>query len=194
MNSTFKALIISFVFITSNQIFSQTKQEPKKEEDEFAVKKTETKIFEVITLPDSADQKELNKRADIWLKKESNLYKKTHGSQSNNKTECTISFQIKPKIINPEIDYTGKISMKLVIECKVGRYKYTISDIKHTSKNGKATGGSIDNTVPECGTMHITEIEWKKIKGEALQNVKKVSDEIKPIMAYDTANNTGDEW
>ena len=105
MNSTFKSLIISFVFITSNQIFSQTKQEPKKEEDEFAVKKTETKIFEVITLPDSADQKELNKRADIWLKKESNSYKKTHGSQSNNKTECTISFQIKPKIINTEIDY-----------------------------------------------------------------------------------------
>lgn len=34
----------------------------------------------------------------------------------------------------------------------------------------------------------------EKIKGEALQNVKKVSDEIKPIMAYDTANNTGDEW
>ena len=84
--------------------------------------------------------------------------------------------------------------MKVLIECKVGRYKYTISDIKHSSKNGKATGGSIDNTVPECGTMHITEIEWKKIKGEALQNVKKVSDEIKPIMAYDTANNTGDEW
>jgi hypothetical protein len=194
MNSTFKSIIICFVFISSNQIFSQTKQEQKKEEDEFAVKKTETKIFEVITLPDSADQKELNMRADIWLKKESNLYKKTNGSQSNNKTECTISFQIKPKIINPEIDYTGKISMKLVIECKVGRYKYTISDIKHTSKNGKATGGSIDNTVPECGTMHITEIEWKKIKGEALQNVKKVSDEIKPIMAYDTANNTGDEW
>ena len=36
--------------------------------------------------------------------------------------------------------------------------------------------------------------EWKKIKGEALQNVKKVSDEIKPIMAYDTANNPGDDW
>ena len=184
------------------KFFLKQNKSKKKEEDEFAVKKTETKIFEVVILNDSMGQDELTKRAEYWLKQESSNYKKTDITHSNTKTACTISFPIKPKILNTDHDYTGKITMKVTIECKVSqkdsslsvRYKYTISDIKHTSKNGKATGGSIDNTVPECGTMHLTEIEWKKIKGEALQNVKKVSDEIKPIMAFDTANYSNDEW
>ena len=36
---------------------------------------------------------------------------------------------------------------------------------KHTSKSGNATGGSIDNVVPECGSMVMGDIQWKKLKG-----------------------------
>ena len=62
------------LFAFSGIMCAQEKNPPKKEEDEFAQKKTETKLTEVITT-DSLPSSELLKRAVNWIKVESIKYK-----------------------------------------------------------------------------------------------------------------------
>lgn len=175
--------------------FAQEKegQKKEKEEDEFAQKKAETKLTEVVGT-DSLPPGELLKRAVNWVKAETPKYKKSAGATSGGKAECTASFQIKPKELNPEVDYTGKITMKVVIECKDNKYRYTVSDIKHTSKSGLTTAGSVDNLVPECGSNAMHDIVWKKLKGEAMRNAAQVVADIKEGMQKASDAPKADEW
>jgi hypothetical protein len=188
------SLLVSVLFI-SNMLMAQTvtPESPKKEEDEFAKKKVETKLTEVIPT-DSVPASELVLRAINWIKEESDLYKKTSGANTSGKAECTVSFPVKPKELNPQFDYTGKISMKVVIECKTSKYKYTVSEIKHISKSGNTSGGSIDNKVPECGSMGLDDIVWKKLKGEALRGAAQVVIDLKAGMAKLSTDVPKDEW
>lgn len=195
MAKTFKSSFLSLLFIFASNIFmAQTTPEPaKKEEDEFAKKKVETKLVEVIPT-DSIAAGELLKRATAWIKVETDKYKKTNGTTTGSKAECLVSFPVKPKELNPQVDYTGKITMKVVIECKDSKYRYTVSEIKHTSKNGTTTGGSIDNVVPECGSMGMHELVWKKLKGEALRDAGLVVTDLKTGMTMLQPETKADEW
>ncbi|MBK6523468.1 MAG: hypothetical protein IPG08_14750 [Sphingobacteriaceae bacterium] len=83
--------------------------------------------------------------------------------------------------------------MKVVIECKDRKYRYTINSIKHTSKSGKTSGGSIDNVVPDCGSMIMSDIQWKKIKGEAIKFANYTINDIKEAMMLDSKG-YGDDW
>lgn len=152
-----------------------------------------TKIIEVVTT-DSLPSAELLKRALNWVKTEHKKYVKTNGVTTTNKAECSIWFPVKPKELNPECDYTGKIDMKLVIECKDSKYKYTISQIKHVSKSGKTSAGSVDNTIPECGTMVMSDITWKKLRGEALVKASSVVSDLKEGMKVLSTEYEKDEW
>lgn len=179
--------------------FAQTPAEPAKQadpakqEDEFAKKKTETKLTEVIPT-DSLSAIELLKRAEAWIKEESPKYKKSGTTTNGGKVECIASFPVKPKELNPEVDYNGKITMKVVIECKDNKYRYTVSDIKHVSKSGNINGGSIDNAVPDCGSMAMNDIVWRKLKGEALRGAAQVATDIKAGMAVAPTEVKPDEW
>lgn len=104
-------LIITFLLIL-NFSFAQTGNL----DEEFKTKSPETKLTEVIAM-DSIKGSELSKRAGIWLKKESLKYKKSTGSSTNGKIDCEITFLVKPKELNPRIDVTSKISMKVVVDC-----------------------------------------------------------------------------
>src|SRR5947207_2619841 len=73
-------------------------------DQEFTKKKTETKLSEVIST-DSTGASDLVKRAVNWIKVESLKYKKTEGSSSGSKAECMAMFQVKPRELNPEVDY-----------------------------------------------------------------------------------------
>jgi hypothetical protein len=172
---------------------AQTTEGTPKEADEFAKKKPETKLTEVIPT-DSMAAAELLKRAVNWIKVESPKYKKLSGTTTSSKAECTASFPVKPKELNPEVDYTGKITMKVVIECKDSKYRYTVSDIKHLSKNGRTTAGSIDNEVPECGSMAMHDLVWKKLKGEALTDAAQVVLDLKAGMSQIATDTNKDEW
>jgi hypothetical protein len=194
MTKSLKTLFLSFLIIVASTAVAQTKDEPKKEEDEFVKKKVETKLTEVIAIPDSTPVSELVKRGVNWIKKESKTYLKTGGTSTSNKIECGISFPVKPKDLNPEVDYTGKITMKVAIECKDSRYKYTVYDIKHTSKSGRTTAGSIDNKVPDCGSMAMNDLVWKKLKGEALRGAGQVVADLKEGMLFDSKNVGTEEW
>jgi hypothetical protein len=166
---------------------------PVKEEDEFAKKKVETKLQEVIPT-DSVGAGDLSKRAVAWIKADSEKYKKTNAASSDSKVECVAAFPVKPKELNPQVDFTGKITMKVVVECKSSKYRYTISDIKHTSKNGKSNGGSVDNVVPECGSMGMTDIIWKKLKGEMMRDAAQVAADLKIAMGVIAQDAKPEEW
>jgi hypothetical protein len=162
-------------------------------DEEFTKKVVETKLSEVVPT-DSLPASELLQRAVNWVKVENLKYKKTSGASAGSKAECMASFPVKPKELNPQTDYTGKILMKVVIECKDSKYKYTVSQIKHISKNGKSTGGSIDNVVPECGSMELDDIVWKKLKGEAIRGANMVVTDLKAAMTKSSSDTATDEW
>lgn len=150
-------------------------------------------MSEVITT-DSLPSSALMKRAVGWIKAESDRYRKTGGTTTGTKAECVASFPVKPKELNPEVDFTGKITMKVVIECKDSRYRYTVSDIRHESKSGRTTAGSIDNVVPECGSVAMHDQVWKKLKGEALRSAALVVSDLKRGMSEDPQEKNDDEW
>jgi hypothetical protein len=154
--------------------------------------KAETKFTEIV-ITDSLPSSEILERAVNWVKLETPKYEKTNGVTTAGKAECVAKFNIKPKELNPQCDYTGHITMKVVVEAKDSRYRYTIHQLKHTSKSGKTTGGSIDNVVPECGSMTMNDIQWKKIKGEAAKFASIIIEDLKEAMKKDSKAQT-DEW
>ena len=198
---------LNYIFITLLFLFgmqslskAQTTNEPakasesaKKEEDEFAKKVVETKLTAVVET-DSLPAEGLVKRAVTWIKLESLKYKKTGGTSTSSKAECEVSFPVKPKELNPEVDYTGKITMKVVIECKQSKYRYTVSEIKHVSKKGNTSGGSIDNIVPDCGSMVMKDQVWKRLKAEALTVASQVVVDLKVGMETIEQEEKADEW
>jgi hypothetical protein len=183
----FKIYLCLLLLVFANVVFSQTVQ------DDSPQKKSETKLTEVV-ITDSIDANELIKRAINWVKLESAKYGKTNGVSAGSKAECTVTFPVKPKEINPVCNYAGKIIMRVVIECKNSKYKYTIDHIKHFSANEKSSAGSIDNEVPECGTMLMTTIVWKKLRGEALVKANSVVADIKEAMKINSASIGKEEW
>lgn len=184
---------VLFLFSLLSATAQNNSQASKPEDDEFAKKAEETKLTAVIET-DSLSGADLMKRAVKWIKVESTKYKKAGGTSSGDKAECEVSFPVKPKELNPEVDYTGKFTMKVVIECKNSKYRYTISDIKHTSKKGNTTAGSIDNVVPECGSMVMKDAVWKRLKAEALTMASKVVVDLKEGMSKIETEEKADEW
>ncbi len=193
MTKSFKIVFITFLITTS--LFSFGQSSIPKEEKEAPAKRPETKIFEVITsVGDTVTADEYVKRAVNWTKLENPKYVKSSASTNGSKIELNVSFAIKPKELNPETDYTGKFTMKLTVECKDNRYKYTITEIKHVSKSGLTSAGSIDNIVPECGSVVIGENLWKKLRGEAIKNANMVVSDLKLGMNKPSTQVESEEW
>lgn len=184
-----KLALFVLLFASVNTSFAQDKDAPATDSKK---PKKETKITEVVNT-DSLPSSELLKRAVNWVKLESAKYDKANGVTTGTKAEVNVSFVVKPKELNPPCDYTGTTTMKVVIECKDNKYRYTISNIKHVSKSGKTTGGSIDNAVPECGSMIMSDLIWKKIKGECIRCANSLVTDIKEGMLKDSKG-AGDEW
>jgi hypothetical protein len=189
--SNLKYFAIVLFFSLCGNFSAQTKGGS---EDDSPKKKEEFKITEVVASPDSVPATELMSRAINWVKVESTKYKKSSGTTTGSKAECSAVFLVKPKDLNPEADYTGKVTMKILIECKDSKYKYTISEIKHTSKSGKVNGGNIDRAVPECGSMVMGDIVWKKLKGEAIKGANLVVSDLKAGMLKLSSDTGKEEW
>ena len=181
------------VVLFSGALVAQSTETKPQEDEDAPKKKVETKMTEVV-ITDSLPASELLTRAIAWVKEENTKFVKKGGTSSGSKAECQASFSIKPKELNPEVDYTGKILMKVVIEVKDSKYRFTVSEIKHVSKNGKVNGGSIDNVVPECGSMVMKDMTWKKLKGEALRNAALVVTDLKEGMKKVSTEVKTDEW
>jgi hypothetical protein len=132
------------------------------------------------TMP--APASELKKRGHAWMHKKTKEYVKKDPVESGNNLECYVSFNYKPKELNPSAPSDGTVSMKVIIECKEGKYRYTIKDIKHTATNGKVSGGDVYSDIPACGTMVLPDPEWKRIKSFGLQRGAMVAAQLKEFM------------
>lgn len=185
----FKFALLVFLLAFGTPCFSQTKETTTDDQKKLV---KETKYTEVINT-DSLPASELLKRAVNWVKLETIKYEKTNGVTTATKAECIAKFNVKPKELNPECDYTGTYSMKIVIECKDNKYRYTVNQIKHLSKSGRTTAGSIDNIVPECGSMVMSAVIWKKLKGEGIKCATILINDLKEGMTKDSKGE-GDEW
>lgn len=190
MNKIIKALIVCSLFLIPLFNFGQEEGGDKAESIE---KRMENKKFQEVVILDSMPASEVLKRAVHFIKIESKRFVKTKGVTTANKAECVAKFPIKPKELNPVPDYTGFITMHISIECKDNRYRYIISKITHVSKSGKANGGDVSNNVPECGSMTMPDLVWKKIKGDAFKDASMVISELKDTMLK-SADSGNDEW
>ncbi len=193
----FNYLLLTFFVLAGTNCFSQEDEPsaPSKPAVDMPKlkKKEETKLTEVITT-DSVAAGELLKRAVNFVKVESTKYSKTNGVTTGSKAEFTANFPVKPKDLNPQTDYTGKLVMKVAVECKDSKYRYTISSLKHISLNGKTTAGSIDNIVPECGSMGMSDNTWKKLRGEMMKDANIVLADLKEAMQKSSADTNKDDW
>lgn len=163
------------------------------QEEETSEKSENDKRFQEVVFTDSARASDLAKRAVNWVKVESPRFKKSMGVATGTKAECLATFKIKAIGLNPQPDYTGIITMHVTIECKDNKYRYSINKIKHTAKNGKASGGDVNNIIPDCGSMTMPDKVWKQIKGEAFKRASMVISELKEGMAK-IGDGSKDEW
>jgi hypothetical protein len=125
---------------------------------------------------------ELMKRGNAWMTKKNKDFLKVDPTSSGNTLECLVSFAYKPKELNPGAPVEGKVTMKVIIDCKEGKYRYTIKDIVHTANDADFCGGDVFETIPKCGSMSLPEPSWKKIKSFALAKANIVAGDLKETM------------
>ena len=140
-----------------------------------------------------APQAEVLKRAQNWYTLKNDKIKKANGTNSGTKVSCNLTFPFKQKILNPENEVDGTISMDLIIEAKEGKYRYTIKNIKHQASKSGMSCGDVYAVVPECGSMRVSDKTWKLIKKEAFTNAQIVAEDLKEKMKHDVESKK-DEW
>lgn len=147
------------------------------------------------TLPPTmpAPSQEILKRAQAWYIEKAPKYIKGNGSNSGKSVTCNATFVFKQKILNPENDVDGKITMDVIIEAKEGKYRYTIKNIKHQANKPGMSGGDVYAVVPECGSLNLSDRTWKLIKSEAFANAQVVVSDMKEFMKNEV-NEKKDEW
>jgi hypothetical protein len=144
------------------------------------------------TIP--APSSEIAKRANNFLKAKSKKYTKENVSNAGNTLSCTAIFIYKQKILNPENDIDGKITMDVIIDAKEGKYRYTIKNIKHIGDREGYSGGGIFEKVPECGSMKLTDQTWKQVRSASNGYIQTVVDDLKAIMKLDGDQKKKDDW
>jgi hypothetical protein len=129
-----------------------------------------------------APASEVAKRAQLWMDAKPTGYTKSNCANNGKGVTCQISFPYKVKELNPTDKVEGEITMTVTIEAKEGKYRYTISNIRHKATVAESSGGDVYAVVPECGSMKLTDLSWKHIKSGAFADAKMVADDLKDVM------------
>lgn len=137
---------------------------------------------------------ELNKRANYWYTTKNKKFEKSSGGGSGSQVVCNVKFNYKPKELNPVNDVEGEITMRVTVDCKEGKYRYTVDKIEHKAKRGVCSGGDVFNEVPACGSMNLNSVIWKQIKSAGLANAKVVAEDLKVKMAKPVPSSGKSEW
>ena len=198
-------LFYAIAFLVS--INNLSAQEAKKEEKK--IQEVVTIMADPIALPPDAEGNiltdtnppkgmavsEILKRAVNFVKLESTKYTKGNGVTTGSKAECVVTFNYKPKELNPVADVQGTITMHVSIDAKEGKYRYTISKLSHNAKNGDYTGGDVYSEVPKCGSMKLPPELWKRIRSEAFKQSGIIANDIKEAMLISSSKPVNaDEW
>jgi len=137
---------------------------------------------------------ELNKRANYWYTTKNKKFTKDGGGGSGAQVICTVKFSFKPRELNPANDVEGEITMQVTIDCKEGKYRYTIDKLVHKAKRGLSSGGNVFNEIPGCGTVNIDPSLWNQIKSAAFVDAKIVVDDLKAKMAVPVPTKGKNDW
>jgi hypothetical protein len=90
-------------------------------------------------------------------------------------------------IFNPA---AGIVRFSFQIQCKDGRYKYTISDCIHEKSGSyQYSGGNLCQEKPVCGTFLMPKATWTNIKKDFVFQMLLVINELKTEMSSAKANN-----
>src|ERR1700741_5538182 len=137
---------------------------------------------------------ELAKRAGNWTAVKNKKFTKTNISNTGSNITVTATFPYKPKELNPVNDLEGEISMEVLIECKEGKYRYTVHKMMHKAKKGESSGGDVFNDIPACGSMNLNSVTWKQIRSIALADANVVVQELKAKMTEAGTQPKKGEW
>lgn len=137
---------------------------------------------------------EIAKRANNWYNAKTKKYVKANGANSGSTVNCNVTFVYKQKVLNPENDVDGHITMDVIIDAKEGKYRYTIKNIKHKANKEGNSGGDIYLKVPEAGSMKIVDLTWKHIRSAAFADIQMVVDDLKAKMKEDGDAKKKDDW
>jgi len=129
-----------------------------------------------------APAQEVLKRAQNWYSAKESKFVKANGANSGKSVSCNITFVYKQKLLNPENEVDGKITMDILIDAKEGKYRYTIKNIKHKANKQGMSCGDIYAVVPECGSMNVNDRTWKQIKTAAAIDAQMVVEDLKTTM------------
>jgi len=126
----------------------------------------------------------LFENAKAWIK---SYYKSPRAIKAEDAMEGTISvvsmFRImsEPQGTKPG----GVINYSLDIKVKEGKYKYTISNLRHTDKSQAiGSGGKLERSEPHCGLKEMKLEQWSGIKTQAKEGVEKIIADFKKGMSY----------
>jgi len=90
------------------------------------------------------------------------------------------SFPVKypgPQVGN---SHTGVVSYVVTVVCKEGKYKYTVTDLTHTSDKGN--GGALEGALPACGKYTLIMSGWNSIKKQSQEKMNELVKAIKSAM------------
>ncbi|MDR6565447.1 DUF4468 domain-containing protein [Chitinophaga ginsengisegetis] len=91
----------------------------------------------------------------------------------------------------------GYVSFKFTVQCRPGRYKYSVTDLIHKQSAVSTihdSGGVLTNEVPDCGRLNLPLKSWKRIKVQTDHDIHLFIDELKQTMAGKADFSGNDNW
>jgi len=127
---------------------------------------------------------ELYANAKAWF---ASSYKSPNVIKSENDMNGTINAKSMFKIMSKPggTEKGGFVHYVLNLEIKEGRYKYTITSLKHSDKTNRiGTGGKLEREEPFCGYDVMSAEMWSGIKDLCVEGVEELIEKLKKGMAH----------
>ena len=134
----------------------------------------------------------LFENAKTWF---GTYYKSPRVIQSKDAMEGTINAKSMFKIMSElEGDKAGGvINYTLDLKIKEGKYRYTITNLRHTDKTGNiGSGGKLERDEPLCGYKEMKVEQWEGIKTQSQTGVDKLIEALKKAMEYTSPDESDD--
>lgn len=146
---------------------------------------------------DSATAKQLFSRAKTAIAKS---FKNPDAVKRNEDEDALQIFgqgNMKAYISDPilKIKEAGRIEFSFTVQCKDGRYRLHVTDIRHSFKTqyGDISGGKISNEKPDCGGFKMTKKQWAVVKESAMRDIEAFAASFETFMQNKAASNN-DNW
>jgi len=178
-------LLISLIFWFASPVFGQN----------MPVDKTTGKItYTEVVKVDSVSQKELYNASKLWAMRA--FADSKHVNEVKNAETFTLSLapSVETRDLNSNLK-TGYLYYTLTIECRDGRYKYTLTDFKH-EKNPETNvcdGGNLENANYDCPGLVLNKKKfWADIKQQANDNIVALIADMKKSIVQNAVHKSSD--